>query len=110
MRLLLDECVVRKLKRDLVGHEVATVVEAGFGGLKNGVLLHAAEGNFDVFITVDRNLPFQQNIGSHQIAVLVMIAQGITYPELKPLVPEVLEALGTIKPGELRRVEKKLEP
>ncbi len=64
MRLLLDECVARDLKRDLVGHEVATVVEAGYSGMNNGALLRAASGNYDVFITVDRNLPFQQNIAS----------------------------------------------
>lgn len=106
MRLLLDECVARKLKRDLVGHEVVTVVEAGYSGLKNGVLLRAASGNFDVLITVDRNLPFQQNIGSLQIAVLILMSQGITYSHLKPLVPEVLALLNTIQPGELLRVEK----
>jgi hypothetical protein len=105
MRLLLDECVVRNLKRDLVGHEVMTVVEAGFSGMKNGALLRAAAGSFDVLITVDRNLPFQQNIGSLQIAVLVLMAQGVTYPDLKPLVPAVLASLSTIQPGELRRVE-----
>jgi len=48
MRLLLDEWVARKLKRDLVGHEAATVVEAGYRGMKNGVLLRAASGNYDV--------------------------------------------------------------
>jgi hypothetical protein len=106
MKLLLDECVVHDLKRDLVGHEVSTVVEAGFGGLENGELLRAASGNFDVLITVDRNLPFQQNIGSLQIAVLILMAQGITYADLKPLVPEVLASLRTIQPGELLRVEK----
>jgi hypothetical protein len=106
MKLLLDECVVYDLKRDLVGHEVATVVEAGFGGLENGELLRAASGAFDVLITVDRNLPFQQNIGSFQIAVLILMAQGITYPHLKPLVPAVLASLSTIQPGELLRVGK----
>lgn len=106
MRLLLDECVARKLKRDLVGHEVITVVEAGYSGLKNGVLLRAAAGNFDVFITVDQNLPYQQNIGLLQIAVLILITDGITYPDLKPLVREVLASLGTIQPGELLRIEK----
>ncbi len=87
MRLLLDECVARTLKRDLVGHEAATVVEAGYRGMKNGVLLRAASGNYDVFITVDRNLPFQQNIGSLQIAVLLLLADGITYDDLKNLFP-----------------------
>ncbi len=74
--------------------------------MKNGVLLRAASGNYDVFITVDRNLPFQQNIGSLQIAVLLLLADGITYDDLKPLVPELLASLGTIQPGQLLRVEK----
>ncbi len=67
MKLLLDECVARDLKRDLSGHEVVTVVEAGYKGLKNGELLRAASPVYDAFITVDRNLPFQQNIRSLQI-------------------------------------------
>jgi predicted nuclease of predicted toxin-antitoxin system len=106
MKLLLDECVVHDLKRDLVGHEVSTVVEAGFGGLENGELLRAASGNFDVLITVDRNLPFQQNLGSLPIAVLILMTRGITYPDLKSLIPEVLASLSTIQPGELLRVGK----
>jgi len=106
MRLLLDECLARNLKRDLVGHEVRTVVEAGYSGMKNGALLRAAAGNFDVLITVDRNLPFQQNIGSLQIAVLILMAQGITYADLKPLVPDVLASLTTIQPGKILRVGK----
>ena len=61
MRLLLDECIPRKLKSDLAGHDVATVVEAGYSGMKNGVLLRAAASYYDVPITVDLNLPFQQN-------------------------------------------------
>lgn len=105
MKLLLDECVVHDLKRDLADHEVTTVVEAGFGGLENRDLLRAASGNFDVLITVDRNLPFQQNIGALQIAVLILMSKGITYLDLKPLVPQVLTSLSTIQPGELRRVE-----
>lgn len=104
MRLLLDECVVHDLKRDLAVHEVATVVEAGFGGLENGELLRAASGRFDVLITVDRNLPYQQNMRLLQIGVLVLMSRRTTYADLKPLVPEVLAVLSTIKPGELRRV------
>ena len=104
MKLLLDECVAYDLKRDLVGHEVATVVEAGFGGLENGELLRAASGKFDVLITVDRNLPFQQNTASFQIAVLILIGPGITYADLKPLIPEVLTKLPTIRLGEILRV------
>src|SRR4051812_28663315 len=107
MKLLLDECVTRFLNRDLVGHEVSTVAEAGFRGLKNGALLQAASESFDVLITVDRNVPFQQNINKLQIAVLVLIAPSTKYPDLKPLVPEVLLELNTIQPGELRRIERR---
>jgi hypothetical protein len=56
MRVLLDECVTRYLKRDFSGHEVFTAEEAGFKGLKNGRLLQAMSGNFDVLVTVDQNL------------------------------------------------------
>ncbi len=68
MKLLLDECVTYDLKRDLATHQVATVVEAGFGGLKNGALLGAAAKIYDVLITVDQNIQFQQNIRSLDIA------------------------------------------
>ena len=105
MRLLLDECVVHDLKSDLAAHEVSTAVEAGLGGLENGELLRAASGKFDVLITVDRNLPYQQNIYSLQIAVLILVSRGITYSDLKPLVPELLTSLDSIKPGEVLKVE-----
>jgi hypothetical protein len=62
MRVLLDECVTRYLKRDLPGHEVFTVEEAGFKGLKNGRLLQAAAGQYGALITVDQNLRYQQNL------------------------------------------------
>jgi hypothetical protein len=104
MKLLLDECVVRDLKRDLAGHEVSTVVEAGFGGLENGQLLRAAAGKYDVLITVDRNLPFQQNIGSLQIAVIILTSTGITYADLKLLVPKILDNLPTTQPGRIYRI------
>lgn len=104
MKLLLDECVVRDLKRDLAEHDVSTVVEAGFGGLENGQLLRAAAGKYDVLITVDRNLPFQQNIASLQIAVFILTSTGITYADLKPLVPKILSQLATTQPGQIYRV------
>jgi hypothetical protein len=104
MKLLLDECVTRDLKRDLVGHDVSTVVEAGFGGLENGALLRAASKYFDVLITVDRNLPFQQNISSLRIGILILVGTGITYADLQPLVPKLLERLPTLQPGEVHRI------
>ncbi len=72
MKLLLDECVTRHLKRDLSGHEVHTVEDAGFKGLENGDLLKAASGAYEVLITVDRNIPYQQNIAGLNIAILIL--------------------------------------
>ena len=100
MKLLLDECVARDRKNDLAAHEVTTVTEAGYQGMKNGALLRAAATQFDVLITVDRNLPFQQNIRALRIGVIIFIAGGIAYDELKPLAPRVLEALERIRPGD----------
>ena len=101
MKLLLDECVARNLKRDLTGHEVVTVAEAGLAGLENGELLRTASGKHDVLITVDRNLTRQQNIRTLQIAVLVLVARGITYDDLKPLIPLALKAVDEIQTGEV---------
>jgi hypothetical protein len=101
MRVLLDECVTRYLKRDFAGHEVFTVEEAGFKGLKNGRLLQAMSGHFDVLVTVDQNLQYQQNLGVYALAIVVLKARRSTYPMLKPLMPELLERLGTIKPGDV---------
>jgi len=101
MRVLLDECVTRYLKRDFTGHEVLTVEEAGFKGLKNGRLLEAMSGSFDVLVTVDQNLQYQQNLSAHTVAIVVLKARRSTYPILKPLMPELLERLETIKPGEV---------
>ena len=106
MKLLLDECVTNYLKPDLVGHEVSTIDEAGFKGLKNGKLLAAASPVFDVLVTVDQNLRFQQNIKNFDIAILVLRAFRSTYPKLKPLVPKALEELESISAGDIIVVEK----
>jgi hypothetical protein len=101
VKLLLDECVTRHLKREFADHEVQTVEEAGFKGLENGNLLRAASGVYDVLITVDRNLPYQQNLTGLEIAVLILSAKRNSYVRLKPLMPGALNALKTIKPREL---------
>ena len=105
MKLLLDECVTRFLKRDLVGREVHTVEEAGFKGLENGDLLRAATGTYDALITVDQNLPYQQNVAGLDIAILVLAAKRNSYARLKPLLPQALNVLKTIKLGEVIRVD-----
>lgn len=104
MKLLLDECVTRYLKRDLIGHDVSSVDETGFKGLKNGTLLKAADRKFDVLVTVDKSIRHQQNLQSFQIAVLLLIAKTNRYEHLKPLIPQVLEALKSIQPGTFAQV------
>ncbi len=101
MKVLLDECVTRYLKRDFTGHEVLTVEEAGFKGLKNGQLLQAASAQWDVLVTVDQNLEYQQNLKTLVMGVIVLKAKRSTYPMLKPLMPQMLIALEKIKPGEI---------
>ena len=101
MRLLLDECVTNYLKPEFTGHDVLTVDEAGLKGLKNGKLLEAATGRFDVLVTVDQNLRFQQNLEKYLISVLVLKARRTSLPFLKPLMPKALLSLESIKPGDL---------
>lgn len=97
--------MTRFVKRDFIGHDVHTVEEAGFKGLENGDLLRAASGIYEVLITVDQNLPNQQNVAGLNIAILVLAAKRNSYARLKPLVPRALEALETIKLGEVVLIE-----
>ncbi len=99
MRLLLDECLPRPLKRHLAGHDVVTVPEAGLAGVKNGALLRRMSGQFDVFVTVDANLKYQQNLSALKVAVVVLRAHSNDLSDLLPLVPQVLVALQTIQSG-----------
>ena len=74
MKVLLDECVNQRLARDFIGHEVSTVEQMGWKSKENGELLALAAKAFDVFVTTDRNLSFQQNVQNLGIAVVVMTA------------------------------------
>jgi predicted nuclease of predicted toxin-antitoxin system len=103
MRVLLDECLPRRLTRSIEGHEATTVQEAGWAGKSNGELLALAGESFDVFITVDLNLPAQQNLGSG-IAVITLAAPTNRLQDLEPLVPALLVALSTIRKGQLVRL------
>ncbi len=100
MKILLDECIDRKLSREFVEHEVKTVPQMGWAGTKNGQLLALAEAEFDVFITVDRNLSFQQNLPQLNIAVVVLQAPSNRLADLKPLVTKVLSILPTVEKGQ----------
>jgi predicted nuclease of predicted toxin-antitoxin system len=103
MRILLDECVPRKLKSMFVvaGHDCETAREAGYGGVTNGELLAQIEFLFDVLITIDRNMRHQQNFIGRDIALLVLCAQTNDISGLQPLVPDALSALKSIKPGQI---------
>jgi predicted nuclease of predicted toxin-antitoxin system len=105
MRVLLDDCVTRFLKRDFLGHEVATIDEAGMKGLNNGQLLQAASGQYDVLITVDQNLTYQQNVHALPLAIVILVARRNTYATLQPLIPQALQALQYIRQGEVVRIE-----
>lgn len=102
MRLLLDENLPKRLKSDFRNHEVFTVREKGWNGIKNGDLLKLMlDDNFSAFLTFDKNLQHQQNILKYSIAVFVLTASNNTYNELKPLTPQINKILemGTLKPG-----------
>jgi hypothetical protein len=104
MKVLLDECVPRKLRRELAEHEVLTVTERGWSGIKNGKLLTLAEAEFDVFLTVDQNLKYQQNLTAFNIGVILLVARNNRLKTLLPLMSEAREALGNIKAGVFIRV------
>ncbi|GAB4133802.1 MAG: hypothetical protein Fur0046_04950 [Cyanobacteria bacterium J069] len=100
MRVLLDECIDRKLAREIVGHTVKTVPQMGWAGIKNGQLLGLAEADFDVFVTVDRNLMFQQNLPQFNIAVVVIHAPSNRLLDLRLAIAELLAILPTATKGE----------
>ena len=104
MRLLLDECLPRKLKGGLPGHEVKTVPEMGWAWIENGDLLPLIEPEFDVFITIDGNMRYQQNMKGRRLALVVLSAPDNTIETLLPLMPQVLAALPSIQPEMIVRV------
>ena len=99
MRVFVDECVDGRRAREIVGHEVKTAREMGWTGLKNGELLTVASKQFDVFVTVDRNLSFQQNLPTFDIAVVVLRSGSNRLVDLQRLVPDLIESLATAKRG-----------
>ena len=104
MKVFVDECVDWRLARDLVGHEVKTARQMGWSTTKNGELLALAAKEFEVFVTVDRNLSFQQNLLAFAIAVIVLRARSNRLADLKPLVPELLACIPSAKRGTVQYV------
>lgn len=107
MRILLDEDLPRRLGNHLVGHYAETVPSCGWAGVKNGRLLALAATRFDVFLTMDQNLEFQQNLAALPVAVLVIDAVSNRIKHLEPLVPALLAAIENVQPKTLRHVNQR---
>ncbi|MBO3458912.1 DUF5615 family PIN-like protein [Aetokthonos hydrillicola Thurmond2011] len=105
MRILLDECVPRPLKRKLPDYEIRTVVEMGWSGKKNGELLRLmSQDGFTILLTTDQNLRYEQNLQEAAMAVVVLVAPSNRLPDLVPLIPDLRKVLNTIAAGELIEV------
>jgi PIN like domain len=102
MRILLDECAPRPLKREFTDYEIQTVVEMGWSGKKNGELLQLmVQEGFTILITTDQNLRYQQNLQQAGVSVIVLIAPSNRLPDLLPLILEARNALDFIVPGKV---------
>ena len=102
MRILLDENLDWRLRRDLAGHEVESVPLLGWAGIQNGELLRKAIGTgFDALVTMDGNMVHQQNIGRHAIAIIALKAKSNRFDDTSPLMGELLAILPKAKPGTL---------
>ena len=104
MRILLDESLPGPLREELPGHSVRTVAEAGWSAVGNGELLRLAAGQFDVFLTADQNIQFQQNLSALPLAVVVLAARTNRIEDLRPLIPELLSRLKALPARTLLRL------
>jgi predicted nuclease of predicted toxin-antitoxin system len=104
MRVLLDEQLPIDLAPQLRLHAVETVVDGGWAGIKNGELLSRMRGDYDVLITMDRGIEFQQQISTLPFRIVVIRARSNRMQHLSPLVPTILAAIAAAKPGRVQRV------
>jgi len=102
MRILLDECVPWPMYKLLTGHACSTVQDLGWGGIKNGELLRRADGDFDVFVTSDQNIRYQQNLAGRNIAILELSTNDINRIQAASVL--IQEALEGIQPNEFRQL------
>jgi hypothetical protein len=101
MRILIDECVDERLRNFFPNHACQTARYAGLAGLKNGELLESAEmAKFDVFLTVDQGIEYQQNLAARTIAVIILRAKSNRLKDLLPLMPDCLRHIESIQPGQ----------
>ena len=103
MRVLIDECIPRKFKFDLSGHgyECTTVKEAGFAGKRNGELIALADGKFEILITVDKNVRYQQSLVGRRISILIIRAKSNRLADLRLRLADCLAAMYSIEPAQV---------
>jgi predicted nuclease of predicted toxin-antitoxin system len=104
MRILLDQCIPRSLKRHLIGYECWTVPEAGWSGKKNGELLSFAEREYDVFLTLDKGVEYQLNLSNRNIAIVIVRAVSNRIEDLIEHVPACLGVFDSVQSGQVLRV------
>jgi hypothetical protein len=104
MRLVLDNCVPRTLLRHLHGFDATAVRDLGWAAIDDGPLLDRLEGRCDVFVTVDRNIPFQQRLADRPFATVILHARTNRLVDLLPLVPRLLAVLPEVQPGQIADV------
>ena len=107
MRVFIDECIDWRLSRDITGHDVKTAHQMGWDGVKNGALLALVSGKFDVFLAVYRNLAIQNRVPHLAFAVMVLQAHTNRLADLRPLVPDLLQLMPQVQPGELVQIGSK---
>ena len=99
MRIILDECLPRRLVRDLQEHIVTTVPQQGWAGITNGALLELVEPEFDIFLTMDSNIVHQQNLSELGICLVVLHVPNSRYETLQPLLPKIRDSVAQAQPG-----------
>jgi predicted nuclease of predicted toxin-antitoxin system len=105
VKLLLDECLPKGLRKHLTGHECDTAANAGFAGMSNGELLTLAErSGWQILLTMDQGMPYQQNLEGRRISIIVIRAKSNRLADLLPHVPTILNSLRSIKPSEAVKI------
>lgn len=104
MRILLDEHLPIGLVPELRGHAVDTVIGCGWAGIRNGELLRRMRGHYDVLITMDRGIPFQQPLSALPFGIIIVRAASNRLQHLRPVVPAILAAVSAVRPGQVRQV------
>ena len=103
MKILLDECVPWPLHKFLVGHQCSTAQQQGWGGIKNGDLIRLAENKFDLFVTSDQSIRYQQNLAGRQIAILELSTND--FRRIKAAAELIQSAVAEIQPKQFRQLE-----